>query len=187
VRGQLLFKNIAAGELLLNARASRSDQRAGGWEQYATNPGADGYNQLAGNANIRGNGPGANASGIPNSPDYTTTNNRAGYARIKTSGMSLKYTKDFSGTTFNGIVDYSKLKKEYQEDLTCRRTRFSNSSMVATSFRSQSNCVSMAGTSSCNGRPVFTDSRLMAIITKAGKAHIWGKGICRSVADRWMR
>jgi iron complex outermembrane receptor protein len=116
VRGQLLFKNIAAGELLLNARASRSDQRAGGWEQYATNPGADGYNQLAGNANIWGNGPGANASGIPNSPEYTTTNNRAGYARIKTSGLSVKYTKDFSGTTFTGIVDYSKLKKDYQED-----------------------------------------------------------------------
>ena len=102
--------------MLLNARATRADQRAGGWEQYATNPGADGYNQLAGAANIWGACGGCNASGIPNSPEFTTTNNRAGYARIKTSGLSVKYTKDFGGTTFTSIVDYSKLKKEYQED-----------------------------------------------------------------------
>jgi iron complex outermembrane receptor protein len=115
-RGQLLFKDIGGGQMLLNLRASRSDQRAGGWEQYATNPGADGYNQLAGSANIWGTCGGCNASGIPNSAAYTTTNNRAGYARIKTSGLSVKYTRDFGSTTFTSIVDYSKLKKEYQED-----------------------------------------------------------------------
>jgi len=117
LRGQLLFKDIGGGQMLLNARMSREDVHAGAWEQYATNPGANGYNTLAGpNDNPWGTCNGCNASGLPSSSPYTTNDNQAGYARIKTNGLTVKYTKDFSGTTFTGIVDYSTLHKAYQED-----------------------------------------------------------------------
>jgi len=117
VRGQALFKDVVGGQLLLNARFSREDVHAGSWEQYATLPGANGYNGLAGpNDNPYGTCPGCNASGIPSSAPFTTTNNQAGYARIKTNGVTFKYTKDFGGTTFTGIADYSNLRKQYQED-----------------------------------------------------------------------
>ncbi len=117
VRGQILFKNVGGGQLLLNARTTREDVHAGSWEQYATLPGANGYNGLAGpNDNPYGTCPGCNWSGIPSSAPFTTTNNRAGYARIKTNGVTLKYTQDLGGTTFTAIGDYSNLRKQYQED-----------------------------------------------------------------------
>ena len=117
VRGQLLFKDAGGGQLLLNARQSREDVHAGSWEQYATFPQASGANTLAGpNDNPYGTCNGCNWSGIPSSAPYTTTNNQAGYARIKTSGVTAKYTHDLSFATFTGIADYSALKKNYQED-----------------------------------------------------------------------
>jgi iron complex outermembrane recepter protein len=117
VRGQILFKDIGGGALLLNARTAREDVHAGAWEQYATVPGANGYNTLAGPGdNPWGTCNQCNASGIPSSAPFTITDNRAGYARIKTSGITAKYTKDLTGMTFTAIVDYSALKKDYQED-----------------------------------------------------------------------
>ena len=117
VRTQFLFKHFAGGQLLLNARVSREDVHAGAWEQYATVPGSNGYNTLAGpNDNPWGTCNQCNASGIPSSAPYTTTNNRAGYARIKTTGITTKYTRDFEGMNFTAIADYSTLSKAYQED-----------------------------------------------------------------------
>jgi iron complex outermembrane receptor protein len=117
LRGQLLFKNVGGGQLLLNARTSREDVRAGSWEQYATFPQSSGANTLAGpNDNPYGTCNGCNWSGIPSSAPFTTTDNQAGYARIKTSGMTVKYTHDLGYATFTGIADHSALKKDYQED-----------------------------------------------------------------------
>ena len=66
VRGQLLFKNVGGGQLLLNVRRSREDVHAGAWEQYATVPGPTAYNTLAGpQENPWGTCPGCNDSGIP--------------------------------------------------------------------------------------------------------------------------
>jgi hypothetical protein len=59
---------------------------------------------------------GCNASGIPASGPFVTHNNIAGYARIKTSGVTAKYTQDLGGPTLTVIGDYSSLKKDYQED-----------------------------------------------------------------------
>ncbi len=117
VRGQLLFKSVGGGQLLLNLRASREDVHAGAWEQIATVPGANGYNTLAGpQDNPWGTCNGCNDSGIPSAAPFTTTDNRAGYAQIKTNGYTAKYTGDFGGTTFTAIGDYSTLTKRYQED-----------------------------------------------------------------------
>src|SRR3979490_3430636 len=93
MRGQLLFKDAGGGQLLLNARTSRGDVHAGSWEQYATVPQASGANTLAGpNDNPYGTCNGCNWSGIPSSAAFTTTDNQAGHARIKTSGLPVKYT-----------------------------------------------------------------------------------------------
>jgi iron complex outermembrane receptor protein len=117
VRGQLLFKNVGGGQLLLNVRESREDVIAGSWEQLATVPGANGYNTLAGpHDNPWGTCPGCNDSGIPSAAPFTTTNNQAGYAQIKTNGYTAKYTDDFGSTIFTAIGDYSTLNKRYQED-----------------------------------------------------------------------
>ena len=117
LRAQLLFKDIAGGQLLFNARTSREDVHAGAWEQYATKFGANGYNTAVGpQENYWGTCNGCNASGLPASAPFTTTDNRAGYAFIKTSGATLRYTGDFGGTTFTAIGDYSALRKQYQED-----------------------------------------------------------------------
>lgn len=117
VRGQFLFKDAGGGQLLLNARTSREDVHAGSWEQYATVPQPSGANTLAGpNDNPYGTCNGCNWSGLPPSAPFTTTDNQAGYARIKTSGITAKYTHDLGFASFTGIADHSALKKEYQED-----------------------------------------------------------------------
>ncbi len=117
VRGQFLFKDAGGGQLLLNARTSREDVHAGSWEQYATVPQPSGANTLAGPSdNPYGTCNGCNWSGLPPSAPFTTTDNQAGYARIKTSGITAKYTHDLGFASFTGIADHSALKKEYQED-----------------------------------------------------------------------
>ena len=117
VRGQLLFKDVGGGQLLLSARAAKQDVHAGAWEQAPISPGANGYDSIASATdNFYGTCPGCNASGLTASPPYTTRDNQAGYAKIQTNGFTAKYTKDFSGTTFTVIGDYSALKKDYQED-----------------------------------------------------------------------
>ena len=116
VRGQLLFQDLGGGQLLLNARTSREDVRAGAWEQYASYFGNNGENFLIGQANRWDTCPGCNASGIPNAAKFTTTDNRAGFAKIKTKGLTAKFTHDLAGATFTAIGDYSTLTKNYQED-----------------------------------------------------------------------
>ncbi len=117
IRGQLLFKNVGGGELLFIGRASREDVHAGSWEEYATLPGANGYNTLLpANQNYWGTCNGCNASGLTNSGPFTIRDNVSGYAKIKTSGLTAKYTSDLGFATFTGIADYSALKKQYQED-----------------------------------------------------------------------
>ena len=117
VRGQLLFQNLGGGQLLLNARANRQDVHAGAWEQYATFFGNNGENYLIGpQDNPWGTCPGCNASGVPSASKFTTTDNRAGFAKISSKGFTAKYNYDFSGITFTGIADYSTLNKNYQED-----------------------------------------------------------------------
>ena len=117
VRAQLLFKDVGGGQLLLNARQSRQDVHAGAWEQYATKFGDNGQNTFIGPQEPYWNTcNGCNASGIPSAADFTTTNNRAGFAQIKTTGYTAKFTKDFDSTVFTAIGDYSTLEKRYQED-----------------------------------------------------------------------
>jgi iron complex outermembrane receptor protein len=90
---------------------------AGSWEQYATEFGPGNANFFVGpNENYWGTCNGCNGSGVPSAAPFTTTNNQVGYARIKTNGVTLKYTADFTGMTFTAIGDYSTLTKQYQED-----------------------------------------------------------------------
>ncbi|HEY3784087.1 MAG TPA: TonB-dependent receptor [Steroidobacteraceae bacterium] len=117
IRGQLLFKNVGGGSLLFIARGSREDVHAGSWEEYATNPGANGYDTLLGpNQNAYGTCNGCNASGLTNSGPFVTRDNQAGFARLKTEGVTGKYIADLSGATLTIIADYSGLRKDYQED-----------------------------------------------------------------------
>ena len=117
IRGQLLLKDVAGGQLLFIARASREDVHAGSWEEYATNPGANGFDTLLGpNQNAYGTCNGCNASGLTNSGPFVIRDNRAGFARLKTDGLSGKYTATVSGATLTVIADYAALRKDYQED-----------------------------------------------------------------------
>ncbi len=117
LRAQLLLKDIGAGQLLFIGRFSRENVHAGSWEEYATLPGANGYDTLLpSKQNYWGTCNGCNASGVPNSGPFTTRDNMSGYAILETSGLSSKYTKDLGFATFTGIGDYSKLSKRYQED-----------------------------------------------------------------------
>ena len=77
----------------------------------------NGENYLIGpQDNPWGTCPGCNASGIPSSAKFTTTDNRAGFAKIKTKGLTAKYRHDLAFATFTAIGDYSTLTKNYQED-----------------------------------------------------------------------
>ena len=117
LRGQLLFKNVGGGELLFIARAAHEDVHAGSWEEYATNPGANGYDTLLGpNQNAYGTCNGCNASGLTNSGPFTIRDNVSGYAKLKTAGLTAKYTTDLGFANFTAIGDYQTLTKQYQED-----------------------------------------------------------------------
>lgn len=117
LRGELLFKLPASAQLLLTGRFARQDVHAGSWEErpiYNVAPGVDDF--VPANQNPWGTCNGCNASGLPASGPFTTRNNISGYAKIKTSGVSAKYTQDVGGPTLTVIADYSRLKKDYQED-----------------------------------------------------------------------
>lgn len=118
LRGELLFKLPADAQLLVTGRYAREDVHAGSWEERATYfdtvSGMDQF--LPANLNQYGTCPGCNASGVPNSGPFTTRDNLSGFAKIKTSGISAKYTQDLSGITLNVIGDFQRLNKDYQED-----------------------------------------------------------------------
>jgi iron complex outermembrane receptor protein len=117
LRGELLFKLPEAAQLLLIGRYARQDVHAGSWEERATynvGPGVNDY--LPPDVNQYGTCPGCNASGVPNSGPFTIRDNISGFARIKTSGISAKYTQDIAAATLNVIGDFSRLNKDYQED-----------------------------------------------------------------------
>jgi iron complex outermembrane receptor protein len=117
LRGELLFKLPADSQLLVTGRYAREDVHAGSWEVRATynvGPGVDAF--LPANQDHYGTCPGCNASGVPNSGPFTIRDNISGFAKIKTSGISAKYTQDLAGATLNVIGDFSRLNKDYQED-----------------------------------------------------------------------
>jgi iron complex outermembrane recepter protein len=118
LRGELLFKLPSDAQLLLTGRYARQDVHAGSWEERATYfdsvTGMDQY--LPANLNQYGTCPGCNASGVPDSGPFTTRDNLSGFARIKTSGISAKYTQEFAGITLNVIGDFQRLNKDYAED-----------------------------------------------------------------------
>ncbi|MBV8740367.1 MAG: TonB-dependent receptor, partial [Sinobacteraceae bacterium] len=117
LRGEMLFKLPADAQLLMTGRFARQDVHAGSWEErpiYNVAPGVDDF--IPADANPYGTCNGCNASGLPASGRFTTRDNRAGYAKIKTSGVTGKYTQDLSGATLTVIADYSGLQKDYQED-----------------------------------------------------------------------
>jgi iron complex outermembrane receptor protein len=117
LRGELLFKLPASAQLLVTGRFARQDVHAGSWEErpiYNVAPGIDDF--VPANQNPWGTCNGCNASGLPASGPFTTRNNISGYAKIKTSGVSAKYTQDVGGSTLTVIADYSRLRKDYQED-----------------------------------------------------------------------
>jgi iron complex outermembrane receptor protein len=117
LRGEVLFKLPSDAQLLVTGRYAREDVHAGSWEERATHnvgPGVDAY--LPANVNQYGACAGCNASGVPNSGPFTTRDNLSGFAKIKTSGISAKYTQDLAGMTLNVIGDFQRLNKDYQED-----------------------------------------------------------------------
>ena len=117
LRGELLFKLPTDAQLLITGRYAREDVHAGSWEERATynvGPGVDAY--LPPNLDVYGTCPGCNASGVANSGPFTTRNNISGFAKIKTSGISAKYSQGLAGMTLNVIGDFSRLTKNYQED-----------------------------------------------------------------------
>jgi iron complex outermembrane receptor protein len=118
LRGEVLFKLPSDGQLLVTGRYAREDVHAGSWEVRATyfNPAVGTDTFLPANLNQYGVCPGCNASGVPNSGPFTTRDNLSGFAKIKTSGISAKYTQDLAGMTLNVIGDFQRLNKDYQED-----------------------------------------------------------------------
>ncbi len=117
LRGELLFKLPATAQLLVTGRFARQDVHAGSWEErpvYNVAPGVDDY--VPADQNPWGTCNGCNASGLPASGPFTIRDNISGFAKIKTSGVSAKYTQDIGGPTLTVIADYSRLKKDYQED-----------------------------------------------------------------------
>jgi len=118
LRGELLFKLPSDAQLLLTGRYARQDVHAGSWEERATyispDTGLSAY--LPPNVDAYGTCPGCNASGVPNSGPFTTRDNFSGFAKIKTSGISAKYTQDVAGATLNVIGDFQRLNKDYGED-----------------------------------------------------------------------
>lgn len=116
LRGQLLWTLPNQARLLLNARASREDVHAGSWEEYATKFIGNGTDVFVGaNENVYGC-PGCNATGLTNSGPFVTRDNMSGYARLKNSGITGKYTQDFGFSNLTVIADYSHISKIYQED-----------------------------------------------------------------------
>jgi iron complex outermembrane recepter protein len=117
VRGQLLWKLPDAGQLLLIGRASRTDVHAGSWEVRTTKNVAPGIDVLAGpQEDVYGTGPGNNGSGLPNSGPFVIRDSISGYTRLKGSGLTAKYTRDFGGTALTIVGDYTAMRKDYQED-----------------------------------------------------------------------
>ena len=117
LRTEFLFDLPGAAQLLLTGRYARQDVNAGSWEERATYnvaPGVDGF--LPANLNYYGTCPGCNASGVPNSGPFTIRDNLSGFAKIKTSGISARYTQNLSGVTLSAIGDFQRLNKDYQED-----------------------------------------------------------------------
>jgi iron complex outermembrane recepter protein len=117
LRGQLLFKLPDNAQLLLLGRFSRTDVHAGSWEERATmniGPGIDVY--AGPNDNPYGTCAGCNASGLPNSGPFTIRDSISGFTKLKGSGLTAKYTGDFSGTSLVIVGDYTSLRKDYQED-----------------------------------------------------------------------
>jgi iron complex outermembrane receptor protein len=117
LRGQLLFKLANNSQLLLLGRFSRTDVHAGSWEERATMNIAPGIDVYAGpNDNPWGTCPGCNASGLPNSGPFVIRDSISGFTKLKGSGLTAKYTGDFSGTALTVVADYTSLRKDYQED-----------------------------------------------------------------------
>ena len=107
----------AKGNLLLSARAGRSDVHAGSWEVLTTKNLAPGVNGIADSTdNPYGTCPGCNATGVPGGQAFTTHDNLSGFAKIKTSGLTAKYSQDLGFATLNVIGDYNNLRKDYAED-----------------------------------------------------------------------
>jgi iron complex outermembrane recepter protein len=136
LRGELLFKLPAEGQLLVTGRYARQDVHAGSWEERATylNPDTGLSAYLPANLDAYGTCPGCNASGVPNSGPFTTRDNYSGFAKIKTAGISAKYTQDLGGATLNVIGDFQRLNKDYGEDSDASPTtlfQFFNGSKVS--------------------------------------------------------
>lgn len=117
LRGELLFHLPNAAQFLLTGRYARQDVHAGSWEVRSVYPTGLGFSAyLPPDVNFYGTCPGCNASGVPNSGPFTTRDNISGFAKIKTSGISGKYTRDLAGMSLNVIGDFQRLNKDYQED-----------------------------------------------------------------------
>ncbi len=117
VRGQLSFDLPSSGNLLMSARASRSDTHAGSWEVYTTKNLGPGVNGLADpSEDIYGTGPGNNATGVPGGKEFTIHDNFSGFAKIKASGLTARYSQPVGVATLTVIGDYNKLRKDYAED-----------------------------------------------------------------------
>ncbi len=117
LRGQLSFDLPNEGNLLASARFGRTDVHAGSWEVYTTKNIGPGIDALAGpNENPWGTCNGCNATGVLGGQNFTIHDNLAGFAKIKTSGLTLHYSQPLSASTLTVIADYNTLRKDYAED-----------------------------------------------------------------------
>ena len=117
LRGQVSFDLPDSANFLVSARFGRTDVHAGSWEVYTTKNIGPGVNALAGpTEDPWGTGPGRNATGVPGGQDFTIHDNLSGFAKIKTAGLTLRYSQPLSFATLTVIGDYNTLKKDYAED-----------------------------------------------------------------------
>ena len=117
IRGQLSFALPGDANFLVSGRAGRTDVHAGSWEVYTTKNIGPGIDALAGpTEDPWGTGAGRNATGVPGGQPFTIHDNLAGFAKIKTAGLTLRYTQPLSFASLTLIGDYNTLKKDYAED-----------------------------------------------------------------------
>jgi len=117
IRGQLSFDLPSNGNFLVSGRAGRTDVHAGSWEVLTTKNIGPGIDAIAGpTENPWGTCAGCNATGVPGGQAFTIHDNLSGFAKIKTAGLTLRYSQPLSFATLTVIGDYNTLRKDYAED-----------------------------------------------------------------------
>ena len=117
LRAQVLWTLPNDARLLFSLHGSREDVHAGSWEESATKSVGNGVDVfLPASENFYGNCAGCNATGLTNSGPFITRDNLGGYAKLKTSGLTVKISQSLGFADLTVIGGYSHLSKAYAED-----------------------------------------------------------------------